>query len=240
MMPVPKFVDNFINYMFKNYSKDDGKLLVHMGALSWVFGAIAQVGAVICDKNIDKKKKKFLLPQEAADAGANVVLFYTVCDVIKRASDKLVESGKLLTQEAADAIKALKPGAKNWKDVFSAAELKSNLTELLQDGSKLKLFNGQALTQAQKDAVSKALDAVEKHKNNMGIIAAIGASVLACNVITPYVRNFIASKWQKNQLHKEAVETRKCQIKENITMKNPLPHSFKAFNNYNSFGAIKI
>lgn len=239
-MTVPKFVKNFINYMFKNYSMDDGKLLVHMGALSWVFGAFAQVGAVICDKNIDKKKKKFLLPQEAADAGANVVLFYTVCDVIKRASDKLVESGKLLTKEAADAIKALKPSAKNWKDVFTAAELKGNLTELLQDGSKLNLFNGQVLTQAQKDAVNKALTAVEKHKNNMGIVAAIGASILACNIITPYVRNFIASKWQKNQLHKEAVETRKCQIRENITMKNPLPHSFKAFNNYNSFGAIKI
>ena len=239
-MTVPKFVNNFINYMFKNYSMDDGKLLVHMGALSWVFGAFAQVGAVICDKNIDKKKKKFLLPQEAADAGANVVLFYTVCDVIKRASDKLVESGKLLTKEAADAIKALKPSAKNWKDVFTAAELKGNLTELLQDGSKLNIFNGQVLTQAQKDAVNKALTAVEKHKNNMGIVAAIGASILACNIITPYVRNFIASKWQKNQLHKEAVETRKCQIRENITMKNPLPHSFKAFNNYNSFGAIKI
>lgn len=239
-MTVPKFVNNFINYMFKNYSMDDGKLLVHMGALSWVFGAFAQVGAVICDKNIDKKKKKFLLPQEAADAGANVVLFYTVCDVIKRASDKLVESGKLLTKEAADAIKALKPSAKNWKDVFTAAELKGNLTELLQDGSKLNLFNGQVLTPAQKDAVNKALTAVEKHKNNMGIVAAIGASILACNIITPYVRNFIASKWQKNQLHKEAVETRKCQIRENITMKNPLPHSFKAFNNYNSFGAIKI
>lgn len=239
-MHTPKFVDNFINYMFKNYSKDDGKLLVHMGALSWVFGAFAQVGAVLCDKNIDKKKKKFLLPQEAADAGANVVLFYTVCDVIKRTSDKLVESGKLLTQEAADAIKAIKPNANSWKDVFTSSELKNNLTQLLQDGSNLSVFNGQQLTQAQKDSVQKALNAVEKHKNNMGIIAAIGASVLACNVITPYVRNFIASKWQKTQLHKEAVNTRKCQIRENITMKNPLPHSFKSFNNYNSFAGIKI
>lgn len=239
-MATPKFVNNFINYMFKNYSKDDGKLLVHMGALSWVFGAFAQVGAVICDKNIDKKKKKFLLPQEAADAGANVVLFYTVCDAIKRASDKLVESGKLLTQEAADAIKALKPGAGSWKDVFTATELKGRLTDLLQDASKLDLLKGQNITQAQKDAVKNALAKVESHKNNMGIIAAIGASVLACNVITPYVRNFIASKWQKKQLHKEAVETRKCQIRENITMKHPLPHSFKSFNNYNSFGSVKI
>jgi len=239
-MKTPAFMNKFVNYMFKNYSKDDGKLLVHMGALSWVFGAFAQVGAVICDKNIDKKKKKFLLPQEAADAGANVILFYTVCDAVKRFSDNLVEKGKLLTQEAADAIKALKPGAKSWKEVFSNAELKGKLTELLDDASKLDLFKGKNITQAQKDAVKNALAKVETHKNNMGIIAAIGASIVACNIITPYVRNFIAAKWQKKQLHKEAVETRKCQIRENITMKNPLPHSFKAFNNYNSFGAIQV
>lgn len=239
-MATPKFVNNFINYMFKNYSKDDGKLLVHMGALSWIFGAIAQVGAVISDKNIDKKKKKFILPQEAADAGANVILYYTVCDVIKKASDKVVESGKLLTKDAADAIKAIKPNANSWKDVFSATELKSNLTKLLKNGEKLELFNGQTLTKTQQDAIKNALEKVEAHKNNMGIIAAIGASVLACNIITPYVRNFFASNWQKKQLHKEAVAIRKCQIRENITMKHPLPHSFKSFNNYNSFGAIKI
>lgn len=63
---------------------------------------------------------------------------------------------------------------------------------------------------------------------------------LACNIVTPYVRNKVASKSQQYLCKQEAKEVRKTQIKENITMKNPLPASFKAFNNYNSFGNIKI
>ena len=239
-MSTPKFVTDFVNYMFKNYSKDAGKLLVHMGALGTVFGAISQLCVVAFDKNIDKKKKKFLLPQEAADAGVNIFMFYTVCDLIKKGSDKIVEKGAFLTQEVADAIKKIKPNAASWKDVFTKTELKTKLTELLSNPSRLNVFNGQTMTPAQQTAVNDALAKLEKHKNNCGVVAAIAASVLASNIITPYLRNIFAAKYQKHQIYKDVVKTRKCQIKENITMKNPLPHSFKAFNNYNSFAGIKI
>lgn len=238
-MTAPKFVTDFVNYMFKNYSQDAGKLLVHMGALGTVFAAISQLCVVAFDKSIDKKKKKFLLPQEAADAAVNIFMFYTVCDLVKKGSDKIVEKGALLTKEVADAIKAIKPGAASWKDVFTKAELKTKLTELLSNPSRLNVFNGN-ITPAQQQKVADALAKLEKHKNNCGVVAAIAASVVAGNIITPYLRNSFAAKYQKHQIYKDAVKTRKCQIKENITMRNPLPHSFKAFNNYNSFSGIQI
>lgn len=73
-MPAPKFVNKFIQYMFDTYSKDGGKLLVHLGALGWVFSSAAQLVVVATDKNIDKNKKKFLLPQEGADADRKSVV----------------------------------------------------------------------------------------------------------------------------------------------------------------------
>lgn len=88
--------------------------------------------------------------------------------------------------------------------------------------------------------IEDALSKFESHKNNVGTVAAVLASVLACNIVTPYVRNKVASRSQQYLCKQEAKEVRKTQIKENITMKNPLPASFKAFNNYNSFGNIKI
>ena len=90
-MSLSKMLQNVSQYMFDNYSKDSGKLLVHLGALGWVLGSAAQIGAVIGDKNIDKEQKKFLLPQEGADAAVNVAMYYTICDVIKRGADQLVE-----------------------------------------------------------------------------------------------------------------------------------------------------
>lgn len=245
-MPAPKFATNFIQYMFDTYSKDGGKLLVHLGALGWVFSSAAQLTMLAADKKIDKKKKKFLLPQEAADAAVNVLMYYSICEVIKRGADKLVESGKLLTDDVAKALSNIKGGSSSdlnaWKNLFTTAEKKTKLTKLLSEPASLDFYK--KLSSAEKTKalplIEEALSKLEGHKNNVGTIAAIAASVLACNIVTPYVRNKAASKYQKRLLNKEAVDIRKTQIKENITMKNPLPTSFKSFNNYNSFGNIKI
>lgn len=244
-MPSP-MISKVVQYMADNYSKDSGKLLVHLGALGWVLSSAAQLGVVAGDRNIDKKKKKFLLSQEAADAGVNVVMYYTICDVIKKGGDKLVESGKLLTKEVVDALGAIKGGSTSvsdptkWRNLFTKAELEQPLTKMLEMGKNLSIVKGLQEKDAALAAINNALTAVETHKNNVSVISAIAASVLACNLVTPYVRNIIASKFQKRALEKEALDIRKTQIKENITLKNPLPTSFKSFNNYNSFGSIKI
>ena len=246
-MQTPKFMQNFCQYMFDYYSKDGGKLLVHMGALGTLFGSVAQLMAVATDKKLDKDQKKFLLPQEGADAVVSVFMTYTVCDLIKKLGDKIVESGKLLTDEVADKIIKIKPdiaaNIKDWNKVITPEDLKKfKLSQLLKEPSLIKVFQNydeNALSKI-KPAVNAALDAFETHKNNVGIISTIAASVLAINVITPYVRNIIAAKLQKRALKQEAVEIRKRQITENITQKRPLPPSFKAFRNYNPYHNISV
>ena len=129
-----------------------------------------------------------------------------------------------------------------WRNLFTPAELKGNLSQLLENASNLTIVKNATGTEKTRilNEASKALEVFEGHKNNVGTIAAIAASVLACNVVTPFVRNKLAARAQKKLQHKEDVKTVKKQITRNITMKNPLPYSFKAFNNYNSFSGIKI
>ena len=234
--------------MYDAYSKDGGKLLVHLGAASWAFGAIAQIAMLLGDKSIDKDQKKFLLPQEAADAVVNVGMYYSVCEIIKRFGDNLVEKGKFLTDDIVKELIKIKPSnmqtpkLSEWKKLFTNSELGGKLTELLSQPlniESIKNATGADKTQML-NAAKSALEKLEAHKNNVGIVTAITGSILACNVLTPYLRNIIASKIQKKLQHKEAVEIRTMQIKNQITMKNPLPHSFKSFNNYNSFAGIKL
>lgn len=248
-MKTPKFVNSFIQYMFDTYSKDGGKLLVHLGALGWVFSSAAQLVVVATDKNIDKDKKKFLLPQEAADAAVNVGMYYSICDVIKKLADYSVEKGKFLTDDVAKSLIKIKTkggdNVKNlneWKDIFTKTEMKKGLTKVLAEPETMDFYSHLS-PKEQKNiipVIDKALTKLESHKNNVGTIAAIAASVLACNIVTPFVRNIVAAKYQKHLFAKEAQDIRKKQIKENITTVNPLPTSFKAFNNYNSFGNINI
>ena len=247
-MSAPSVMQKVTQYMFDHYSKDNGALLVHLGALGWVLGSIAQIVVVLGDKSIDKEQKRFLLPQEGADAVVNIGMYYSICELIKKSADKLVEKGMLLTDDVAKAISSInpfnKPGVdyKDWKNLFTKDELKKNLTKLLNDADSLDTFKNLSFDEkAQaKELAKAALEQLENHKDNVGVIAAIAASILACNVMTPYVRNIVASKIQKHANHEEAVQIRKTQIKENITTINPLPLSFKAFSGYNAFSKVKI
>ena len=242
-------LSNFCQYMWNHYSKDGGKLLVHMGAAGWVLSSAAQIFMLMGDKSIDKKQKKFLMPQELADAGVNVIMYYSICEFIKRGGDFLVEKGLFLSEKVAKEILNLKPSnmpelaLKDWKKLFSKTELKGKLSKLLKSPQNLEIFKKAASTTEKNhitEAAKKALNVFENHKNNVGTLSAIAASVLACNIITPIVRNKLAAKMQKKLQYNEDVETRKRQITTNITTKNPLPTSFKAFNNYNTFSGIKI
>lgn len=247
-MSVSSAFSRFCQYMWENYSKDGGKLLVHMGAAGWVLSSIAQITMLLSDKKIDKDQKKFLLPQEAADAVVNVGMYYSICEVIKKGGDWLVEKGHLLTDKVVNEILKLKPDAmgaltqKEWKKLFTSKELGGKLTKILENAKDLNIVKN--VSEAEKtritSAAQKALDVLEQHKNNVGTISAILASILACNIVTPIVRNKLASNMQKDLQKKEDIKLAKHQISKNITMKNPLPASFKAFNNYNSFSGLKI
>ena len=247
-MPPCSFVQKVTQYMFDHYSKDNGALLVHLGALGWVLGSAAQIGVVLGDKSIDKEQKRFLLPQEGADAVVNIGMYYSICELIKRGADKLVEKGALLTDDVAKAISQIATAnnqnldLKDWKKIFTKEELKKNLTKLLSEPESLDSIKNLSIDEKAKakELAKAALESLEGHKDNVGVIAAIAASVLACNIVTPYVRNIVASKIQKHVTHEEAVQIRKTQIKENITTINPLPLSFKAFNGYNTFSKVKI
>ena len=247
-MTIPSCIQKFCDYMYKHYSKDGGQLLVHMGAAGWVFGSAAQLTMLAADKKIDKNQKKFLLPQEAADAAVNVIMYYSICDVIKKGADHIVEKGKFITDKVADSILSLKPDSmKNlqtaeWKNLFTKEELKSSISNLLKNPENLDIVKNVSDAEKTKiiEAAKKALSTFENHKNNVGTVAAIAASVIACNIVTPYARNKVAAKVQKSLQKEENLEIRKRQISENITTKNPLPPSFKAFNNYNSLSGLKI
>lgn len=246
-MSVANTFMKFKDSLFKAYAGDGGKMLVHMGALGWVFSSAAQLGAILTDKKIDKKKKKFLLPQEASDAAVNVVMYYSLCDLIKRGSDMAVERGYIIPGDIVDRILSLKPSKlaavsrSNWRSLFSKEELKS-LSKTFSNYTKMSMFeNANGLDKRNiRNVMALVQEDFKSFKNGMGVFAAIFASVLACNLVTPYVRNKLANVVQKELNKKEERAVRKEQIVQNITTQLPLPNSMRVFNNYNKYSNIKI
>ena len=176
--PLENFFEASKNFIYKHTYKDPAKMLILMGALGFALSSMGQCFAIKINDKIDKKKKKFLLAQEAADGAVNIGLFLGITSSIWKVSDKLIGF----------------------------------------------LGNG-------KTAVKKHVkpDPYTRNHIKLGgrIFTTIAASVVACNIITPYVRNIIAGKLRHYYEGKETPLKGKLSV--STPSESPL---FKSFDNW--------
>ncbi len=254
---------NLLEKLWCEYSDDVGKALIHLGAAGWFFSATAQIGMIIKNKDIDKKEKRFLVPQETADGIINVALYYTICQAIKNFGEYIVENLHLTTKDTAISIRQIKrvPSKSITEFVRGMAEsfrceklVKTNKhTKNLSDFYKGAIayikaedpiatakFNNKYpnelnplnafINKYGKDGAIEKLQAAQKSfnrfKNGIGVIAAVGASIIACNLITPYARNLTANYYQKKmQRHNE----RTAYKPKVVPYKIPISQTFDKF-----------
>ncbi|MDD3594441.1 MAG: hypothetical protein PHX18_07430 [Candidatus Gastranaerophilales bacterium] len=153
--------------------------LKNVSTVGWVLSCLAQVGAIIINDKIPSKEKKFLIPQEIMEGVVNVALFWCLTS---RATDwgrKLVLTKKFIPKSLAPHLKDFKP--------------KSFKVEKLQQ----EFFNHVRKTCPNNFA--EAHNAIE----GIGLITSIIGSVVACNLVTPIIRNKLASIYQTWKLKKQ-------------------------------------
>ena len=162
------------NYLYKHYGEEPGKMLVHTGVLSWTLSAAAQVMAIVFNDKISKKEKLFLIPQECADAGINILSFYLVTNAFTNFGTKLVKTGKLTTPLIDKYIKE-----KKVKDI------------------------GKITTDISQNMPQDVLNEFKSLKSGISVLTNTVGSILSCNILTPILRNEYAARKQKEILTKE-------------------------------------
>jgi hypothetical protein len=164
---------------YATYGKDPAKMLLHTGAFGWILSSIAQVAGVIVNDKIPTEQKKFLIPQEVADAAINVLSFYTITSGATMLAEKLVKTGKLVTGPVAKFV------AKNMETAETKVKLGDFATNI-------------------EDLFSKDDADIEKayygFKTGVKVIASTLGAVVSSNLLTPYLRNIFGANAQKRSL----------------------------------------
>ncbi len=198
-------------FLYKQFSEGGGNMLIWMGALGWFTSAIAQVVVLNLNKKIPKEEKGFLIRQEIADGAVNCGMYLGFTKLVQTCVNWGLEKGKITS----DTIKPIvEKAAKDKKIELSKHFEKSNISDLLKDNV---------------DDLAK----FKKFKNGVDILTNLIASVIACNIVTPLARNYIASKWSKNNKKQNPAPT----VENNIIIK-PKPESnivFKGRANINPY-----
>lgn len=168
---------NFKTTLYKNYGENPGKMLVHTGVLGWILSSLAQVSAIVFNDKISPEQKSFLIPQEIADAGVNILSFYVITSSFKRIASKLVKTGKLTTKPIKEFLS--KQGLNNPKYIGSRKFNIENLANFQEIKSEYRPF-----------------------KNGVDVVASTIGSIISCNLVTPVFRNEYASVKQKQAIAK--------------------------------------
>lgn len=184
-MPNPKQTLSIFDKLYKIYSGSTGKMLIHTGVIGWILSSAAQISAIIFNDKLSKKEKMFLIPQEFADACANIISFYLVTQTFSSVAKKLAITGKWIPS--------------NVKKYLIKNNLANDLGNINFDITKLKL-------------PSRIRTSYSRFSHGLDVAATTIGSVISCNIITPIIRNIYASKRQKDEIAKMQDPNKNCKF----------------------------
>lgn len=174
-------LDATLTWIAEHFRKDASKMLIWTGVAGWTLSSLAQIGAIWFNSKIPNEQKSFLVPQEMADAAVNIGSFFLITQASKKMVSKLFSTGKF-------APKAVKEYLERNKDLYAKkiGKLDFDLDEVLKS-----------------DKINFPKDEYYACKNFGTTLATVGAGVVSSNIVTPIIRNNMATKMQKNYITKQ-------------------------------------
>ena len=153
----------------KNNISDQAHFQNWCGTIAMVLSCAAFTGSVALNKGIPSEQKEFLVSQELADGAINVALFWVMTDKFKKWADKKIVAGHIFPKEMKEKVEKVRAlvGAKGSLKDMSAHFTADELTKIG------KFHSG--------------------FKNGVSLVG----SLFAASIITPIVRNIVASTFQK-------------------------------------------
>lgn len=174
------------DFFYKQFSQKPGEMMTYAVVLSMATSCVAQVLSVVFNKKMDKKEKKFIIPQEIADGVINAFSSLLIIGTLGKAATKLVSTGKWSNAAIRNLVKAHAPEIK-------MGDISTNIEK------KFKEKNDEPL-------LENFYHSYDSFKNGIAIIATTIGSVISCNIVTPILRNAYASGRQKRALEKQQIK----------------------------------
>lgn len=213
-MKVPSMFKTFANKTYQ-LAKEPGKMLLVVGAMGWVLSSIAQVTAIVINNKIPEKQKKFLIPQEIADAAVNITSFIVFTRSFTKFGEKFAKSGKLATKELRDIYKKTVVISKD--PLFNGKSVESlvgkTTTKINSKNKKIEesfdISGLPQITDMAAEGYNKSTDLREKYfefADGVSFISSVVGSIISCNIVTPILRNKIASFCQKRAIAKDNIK----------------------------------
>lgn len=184
-MDKPPMIKQAMNWTYKHFTQATGNYMLISGIVGWAASCVNQVVAIALNKKIPKEQKYFLFPQEITDGIVNVSLFALLTRSFTVVGERLAETGRIMKPSIRKQLESFNLQDKIGTDNFNIKKIAQ-----MDDTNKLKYDK----------EFSKEFKRF--HKGTAFMFSTLGA-IVACDFVTPFVRNKIASARQKKALERD-------------------------------------
>lgn len=183
------------------------------GTMAMGFSALAFTGSVLLNKGIPKEQKEFLVSQELADGAINVTLFWVMTGQFKDWAEREIKAGKIFPETVKKEVEKIK----------SDPSLKDAPWEKI-----MPLLS------------KEKVDEISKFHTGFKNAVSLGGSLLAACIITPIVRNIIASTYQKGNNNNNVIDKPKIAQPVQIVTEKPQISSVTKTQTFQSRAGMRI
>lgn len=185
-----------VKFVYDKFSKDVGSFLLWSGVTGWILSCVNQTVAILINDKIPTKQKKFLIPQEISDGIINTILFAACTRSFTKVGEKLVQSGRLATKELREIYKTKLHEGKTIESLIKTEMEGVNKAKNALNISELPVMNNNTISGFNKEHNDKYFNFAD----GVSFVFSTIGSVIACDFVTPFVRNKFASYRQKQYL----------------------------------------
>ena len=193
---IQKAGKNLADFVYKRLGNGSGNMILITSMTGIALSSLAQTGAIFFNKKYSVSQKAFMIPQELTEGCITLLSMFLVTRPIQKLSAKYVKSGKILSKELSSYMIKNNLLNKRGKSDF-------NLEEYIK--STMNNISSKSTTAERKTKMLKphqeALHNYESVFDATSAICTTAGSIVSTALISPLLRNYVASKYQKTNLN---------------------------------------
>lgn len=227
--PLTRFAKFVAEKVYKYFGKDSGNMLLATSMIGIFTSCLAQTGAILLNKKYTDSQKMFMAPQELTEGCITVLSMFLVTKPIQKFSSKCFKSGKLLSKEMVEYLRKNELLAKRGEASFDFVKSVDGVIKKVKESDTF-IKSGSLEKEKLLEEHLNILQEFNAMSDAASAIATTFAGVTSTALISPLLRNHVASRFQKASL--EYLESESENSKPNV--------NFNAHRTINHYSGMNI
>lgn len=231
--PLKNFVKFVSEKVYKHLGENSGNMLLTTSVIGIMASSFAQSAAILLNNKYSTTQKTFMIPQELTEGLVTVLSMFLVTRPIQKFSSKIMKSGKILSKDLVAHLKEQNLLEGRGKAGF---DVESQLKKIIENVEKSDKYIN-SLESERKQMIQKPLQMLDDFSvlsDTASAFATTGGAILSTAIISPFLRNAVASNCQKIAIKSMEEENRQAQ-----QIKKPIEnYSYSSI--YKNYGIMKI